>query len=365
MSASDIRAGKAYVEIYSRDNTAPGMKAIFNRLGNFAFQIQNIGGLVARVGGAASRVVTGAANYGSGIQDAADRTGMTAEAVQELGFAAAQSGASIESLETGIKMMQKALATGSDGVGDTLAQIGVSLADIRGLSPDQQFMAIAQAISGIQDPAERTRLAMALFGRSGAELIPLLNQGSAGIEQLREKARALGLVLSASEVAALEQFGDELDVLYKQFEILTVKVGIALLPAFEELLNALENTIPVLLKYADALRIVGEAAAFSGGIPLGNVDSFAEWLVSSLFGVDKPNANKPQKTKQADIAELQAELQAELGRSPSFKGGFGAVTLEGLMSMEDYQKQAVKELKELNAQVKKKRPGAPGLVAGP
>ena len=62
----------------------------------------------------------------------------------------------------------------------------------------------------MEDGAGKTALAIKLFGKSGADLIPLLNQGRAGIKELTDEAAKLGIVISTETAAKAEQFNDTL-----------------------------------------------------------------------------------------------------------------------------------------------------------
>ena len=127
-----------------------------------------------------------------------------------------QSGADMETLEAGLRRMQKVVveaADGSEAARDTLQKLGIAVGDLKALTPDEQFKLIADKLSKIENPALRAALAMDIFGKSGTKLLPLMNDGAAGIEALQEKARRLGLTISTEDAQAAEEFGDTLDVL--------------------------------------------------------------------------------------------------------------------------------------------------------
>jgi hypothetical protein len=111
--------------------------------------------------------------------------------------------------------MQKLLAEaagGSKSANETLSELGLTVAQLVNLQPDQQFELFAQRISQIQNPAKRTAIALELFGKSGAQLLPLLNTGAGGIRALREQARKLGLTMGTADAQAAEEFGDALGI---------------------------------------------------------------------------------------------------------------------------------------------------------
>lgn len=130
-----------------------------------------------------------------------DRTGIGVVALQRLGAVAEASGNTVEQVAAAVNAFQKRLTEGGKGTAAALDRIGLSVQELRALSPDEQFFAIANAIQGIKDPAEQTRVAMELFGKAGAELLPTLK---ANVDELKDST----VKMSAEAVAALDDFGD-------------------------------------------------------------------------------------------------------------------------------------------------------------
>jgi hypothetical protein len=137
------------------------------------------------------------------IERVADRTGIAAEAVQELEYVAKQSSNTIDQVTTAISQMQNRLGEGNKGAVGAVKALGLNLEDLLKLTPDKQFEEIAKAIAKVEDPTRRTQLAMDLFGRSGAAILPTL---IADMEKLRAEAPKM----SNEAVAALNAVGDAL-----------------------------------------------------------------------------------------------------------------------------------------------------------
>src|SRR5207237_488386 len=136
------------------------------------------------------------AESGDQIAKMARRTGVSAEALSELGFAAEQSGQNIDVLEQTLKKMQKTIggaelksgeAAGLTSFEGKLAHLGLTISDLKDLAPDQQFESIADRIAAIPDPTQRAAAAMEIFGKSGTALLPLMEKGAAGIRALRQE----------------------------------------------------------------------------------------------------------------------------------------------------------------------------------
>lgn len=393
MAANDIRAGRAYVEVYSKDNTMPGMRAIFNRLGSMSGAVARIGSMAvsALTSGAAAMSVYKAIEAGSSVKDMADRTGLAYNAVQELSYAAKQTGTDIASLETGIKLMQKAIAEGEKSI----SALGLSADDLRRMTPDQQFAAIAEAISRLGTPAERTKAAMDVFGKSGAELIPLLSEGAAGLDRMRQRARELGLVMSDEAVERSEALGDSIQELKDRFNALQVNVGSALLPFVEQLAAGLAEVAPHLQRFAEAIGYIADGLSDVVPSIQDSIASLLEMIADIEFSVDvagysasvKPfddmrdkakeyrdNAETTRKTARAEADERARERanRARRGAAGSLLGagghnalvnGFGGQALNAAMSAQNVaakqleeQKKANDELKRIEAAVKSNKP---------
>jgi hypothetical protein len=141
--------------------------------------------------------------------DAAERAGIAVESFSRLQFAASQTDVEMQALTSGIQKFQVTLSkasTGSKEAATTLARFGVSAQSLGKLKIEDQIAAIANAFQGVTDPADRTRLAVELFGKSaGPQLVPLLAQGEEGIKKFFDQADRLGLTLSSSTAAAIDE----------------------------------------------------------------------------------------------------------------------------------------------------------------
>lgn len=179
------------------------------------------------------------------ISDLADATGVSIGGVQALEYAAKQSGSSFDTVAKGIGKMSSGLVEGDKSTVAGLKTLGLSLGDLRQMAPEQAFTTIADAIAKVPNPMRQSALATDLFGKSGREMLPMIK---AGVGDVADEARRMGLVLSDDAVAAGDAFGDTMDRLST--------VGMSLLSA------VLEPIIPVLTMVADALaRGVGPALA--------------------------------------------------------------------------------------------------------
>lgn len=174
---------------------------------------------------------------------AAQSIGMPVEALSALKHAADLSGVSLENLSTSVgifsKKMTEAATDASSDTARAFDAIGVAVTDAAGqLRPTQAVMEdIAAKFAGMQDGAGKTALALALFGKSGAALIPLLNAGRSGLKEMTEEARELGLVIDGQTARQAERFNDTLH-----------KIGVITSGIFN---RALQQTLPALNALAE------------------------------------------------------------------------------------------------------------------
>ncbi len=264
-----IKAGRAYVEIYG-DQT-PLQKTLASLPRGFMTASAAIGGVAGLVGGAVvgavgaaidavSNLVNSYGELGGRLTDMSDRTGLSTETLGELDYAATKSGTSLEALEGGLAKMGNKLvdaAAGSKTARAAFTTLGLSVEDLSQLSPDKQFERIAQAISEIDDPAARTAAAMDVFGKSGADLLPLMKDGAEGIQAFRDEAVDLGR-LSGRDVDALDQLGDTFETL----SIGAYNAGATVAAAFAPVLTDLATAaLPVVQTLASVASSIGDAVS--------------------------------------------------------------------------------------------------------
>ena len=276
---SDIRAGAAFVELKSKDSGfVRGLNKAERRLKSFGAAATRVGAkLIAGSGGLIAPLALATklfSKYGDAAAKMSARTGLSTEAVSELGFAAEQSGASMEILEKGIRTMQRSIVDAERGLStqnDALDAMGLSIDQLIDKSPEQQFEIIAQAISKMEDPTRKAAAAAQFFGRSGVQLLPLLSGGAAGMRELREEARSLGLTIGGEAAARAAELTDTMNIGMRVVKDLAFEVGNALAPS---IIKATRGVTGFLVGAADWVKnnqeIVRTVAAVAvGALALG------------------------------------------------------------------------------------------------
>lgn len=204
--------------------------------------------ILSGIAGRVSGQFTATANAAARANDAASRLGISVEAVQELGFAASQSGSDADTLSTGMaKLADKADAASKGGkdAARSLRQVGLSGKDIQSgqVTLDGALGQIADRFAAMPDGARKSALAVDLFGGAGTKLIPLLNKGASGIGELRAEARRLGIVMDGDTTSAVAGLADEQAKLKDQLAGLRNQAIAALVPMLTSLVTRMQEWI--------------------------------------------------------------------------------------------------------------------------
>ena len=205
---------------------------------------------------AAAAALTGAllgaalatARQGDEAAKAAARIGVTAEEMQELGFAAQQAGASLSDVERGFKQQARSASEAAQGVAeyaDTYNRLGIQVTDANGDIKDQITLLeeTADALVKLPSDIERTAAAQEIFGKAGTRLLPLLNKGADGIRRFREEARELGFVLSEEDTKASEEFKDQINAARLALVGIRNQIGVQLIPISTSLVEGFRSFI--------------------------------------------------------------------------------------------------------------------------
>ena len=220
-----------------------------------------------------------AVNFADAMGDMAARTGQSVESLTAMGYAAQFSGSSIDTYTAGIEKLSAGMAdaiSGNDAAAGMFARLGVSVTDATGKLRDSQsvFLEVADRIAAIESPAEKTAVAMDVFGRSaGPELLQLLNQGSSGITALTAEAQRMGAVISTETAAQAGEFNDAIDRAKIAANGLYLGIAKEVLPVLNNFSGQAQNAAAssgVLEKSATALGVAFKTI-YTGGAVLGNV----------------------------------------------------------------------------------------------
>jgi hypothetical protein len=147
---------------------------------------------------------------------ASQKIGVPVEQLSELSHAANLADVSTEQLTSSMVRFSKDVAEAERGAitpaTNAFIAMGVSVKNNDGTikSQNELLLETADKFKNYEDGANKTALAIALFGKAGAQLIPFLNQGREGIQAAGEEAHKFSIVVSEEAAANAEKFNDNL-----------------------------------------------------------------------------------------------------------------------------------------------------------
>jgi hypothetical protein len=294
----------------------------------------------AAIGAAAAMgaVVKSAINTADEISKMSQRVGVSVESLSQLAYAGSLADVSLDTLGTSFSKLAKNMTDIAMGKGAgakaALDALGVTAFNLDGSlrAPDAVLKSIADRFATMPDGAAKTALAIQLFGRAGAEMIPMLNGGSAGLASMAAEADRLGITLDTKSARAAEQFNDQITRFQAIFQGIANKIMVAVLPALNELAAVLTDPRFVQAATDISLAIVNGMALAVNAITtvteaLKTMGSWLDWAnTHDMFGNElarKPGGRELLMFQTPE--EAKAELAAKLGQgSTGFDAaGFG------------------------------------------
>jgi hypothetical protein len=170
--------------------------------------------------GAITSAIKSTADHLDALDEMAVKTGVSVEMLTSLELAAKQNGVSMDQLATSIRMMYRSMNEAAEGTkesADAYKRLGVNVRDASGKlkSGNEAFLEVADAVAKIQNPAERSAMAMKVFGRAGSEMLPMLEGGKEALKGYIDEARRLGLIYTDEDAKRGAAFNDQLDAFTK------------------------------------------------------------------------------------------------------------------------------------------------------
>jgi hypothetical protein len=259
------------ITISADDKTSIAFDAVNARLGKLNNNVANL----TKVSGAAGLAISATvgffvtstknfANYADEIGKGAQKIGSSTEKLSELRYAGELADVTFEQLQTGLGKLAKTAKDFQDGSTSAVDAFNEIDIDPRKFTDTGDlFTAIAEKLSKMEDGARKTALAQELLGKSGKELIPLLNEGAAGLDKFADEAKRLGLVIDKETSAAAEEFNDDMVRLEKSTSLLGRTLGKDLIPSLAETARLLAEDV----KQGNLLTATFRALAGLGKLP--------------------------------------------------------------------------------------------------
>jgi hypothetical protein len=214
-----------------------GADGAFNKVVNLKNALIATG--VAAAGVKLFNLAADTASFADGLATTAGRLGVTTQAYQELTYAAKLQNVEQETLTGSLEKLNKNLGDLHSGQGTLQTKLAKTnpalLKQLKHVKDSEQaFNLISAAIIKLPNQMDRASLAQAAFGKSGQQMLNLIQEGPARIAAMREEARKLGIVLSDEAVAAAQKFDDANDRM--KFTIMGLKnsLGSELMPVIQQ-----------------------------------------------------------------------------------------------------------------------------------
>lgn len=188
------------------------------------------------------------------FQELGDKIGATAEEVASLKAASDLSGVSLDTMAAASIKLTSSLAKTDDeakGVGAALGAIGLELEDFKRLGAVDQIEAVAQALAGAEDGAGKTAVAVQLFGKSGADLIPLLNDLADGAERQ--------ITLTQEQIKAADDYTKQTARLSGEIDTLVKITAADAMPALGGMVQMLQEIFQYSKQSQDGIDFLGIA----------------------------------------------------------------------------------------------------------
>lgn len=249
-----------------------------------------------------------ALDHADALGKSAQKAGVAVEALSRLEYAGKLADVSLESLTGGLQKLSKSMVEVAGGKGPAAAfqALGIAVKDGLGnlRSGDQVFADVADRFSRMEDSALKTSLAMQIFGKSGAELIPLLNEGRDGLAALAAESDRLGITIGAGTAKAAEKFNDTL-----------TKIQGSLNGVFNKIIGD-EGVQTAIQSLADTLASPEFAASMTqfASIVIKAIDTIAWAAIQAKKVIDALTPGNGMTVRMP--GESDADFMTRLGRNP-------------------------------------------------
>ncbi len=274
----------------SLSKTENGFEKVGKKFASVGGKVSKFGGNVSKVGAGLTKAVAGgvaavtggvaavtkfaesASSAADNIDKMSQKIGVSRQAYQELDFICSQSGMSVDTLQSGMKTLVSAMDKAASGTKANVEQfdkLGVSVTNADGSlrSQEEVMWEVFEALQGMSNEAEKARLASQLFGKSGTELMPLLNGASGSIEEMKKKAHDLGLVLSDDAIDAGVKLTDTMDQAKRALSTVGLTLGTELIPYVQKGAEYVIKHMPEIREGAKSVaEVIGEIGTKVGGV---------------------------------------------------------------------------------------------------
>jgi hypothetical protein len=285
-------------------------------LGSFTHFIKDWKTQVTAAGTALFAIAKSTANYGDELVKMSQKLGTTVEDTARLQHAARLSDTDLQGLSASVGFLSKNMLEASQGNVEaqrTFERLGISTTDANGQlkGTTAVLLELNDKFRLMPDGPEKTALAMKALGKSGKDVIPLLNSD---MREAFTEAEKLGLVMSDKAARAAEHFNDELTKLQGAIRGVTNDAGTALIPTFDAIAHALTTIITDAREAARAIAGLNKIDAPQVGVVKPPDGGKNLRILPKPEGIDKAVLDDPffMSPEQAKQAAEQVRLGEQL-----------------------------------------------------
>lgn len=221
------------------------------------------------------------------LDEAAQSVGVSVESLSALNYVGRMNGVQFDDMTTALTKLSVKMqdaASGSKEASALFSDLGVKVTDSSGRlkSADVVFSEIADRFSKLEDGAAKTALAVDVFDKSGARLVPVLNQGAGGLESMRKEAEALGGIIDGKLTKQAAEFNDNMD----RLAVVSSAAGRSIAAELVPFLTELSEQTLIAIKNSDGL-----------------LDSFLRYTVMKSLNFKTPTESLAALNKEAQALE--------------------------------------------------------------
>ncbi len=307
-----------------------------------------LSGALVGAGGTIAALTKISADVGDELAKMSQRVAISVETLSGYRLAADLADVSLQDFGTSLQRASRNIADAAKGTGeaaDAFDALGIRVTDGSGRlkTAEQVMLEVAEKFARMEDGAQKTALAMDIFGKGGASMIPLLNQGSAALAAQRQEAEQLGATWTGAQAKLAEAFNDSFtrlkaalagfrnavstylfpfftnvveSILAKikewgadgTLKIWALSIGEAILGAFAKAAEGIAAAVKLIPYLADAFKWVAAQVSYFGAVAADVISGILEGIRITTRAIEKIPVIGPRMAK--DLGEVRGELDA-------------------------------------------------------
>lgn len=254
------------------------------------------------------KLTTDAAKNADDINTLAKQYNLSTKEIQQFSLASELIDVDLNTITKSYAKLTKNMTSSSKDVTGAFDKLNIKVKDSNGelRSSNDVFNEVILALSKIENETEQDSLAMSIFGKSAADLGPLINGGVEQLEAFNKYLEENKLLLSQDELDALNEYNDAIDMLKATFKTFTQKVAVTYAPMFQKALKKIQDVILRVKTVWEGLN-----PSIQKAIP----------IISGILGVLSPVLLVGSK-----ITGVIGELATKLGMGDGLTGILGKLT---------------------------------------